>query len=93
MAKVLTKNSCCYLQFIFNAVVGRSRSISQFCVCFSFKGIPCPDCTAPSTQSGIIGGVVGVLLTLAVVAGIIFFLRWKGTISEYNDVMTDVTYS
>ncbi|XP_017340705.1 major histocompatibility complex class I-related gene protein [Ictalurus punctatus] len=46
------------------------------------KGIPCPDCTAPSTQSCIIGGVVGVLLTLAVVAGIIFFLRRKGIISS-----------
>ncbi|XP_053497475.1 major histocompatibility complex class I-related gene protein-like isoform X3 [Ictalurus furcatus] len=44
------------------------------------KGIQCPDCTAPSTQSGIIGGVVGVLLTVAVVAGIIFFLIRNGQI-------------
>ncbi|KAF4081755.1 hypothetical protein AMELA_G00164760 [Ameiurus melas] len=48
------------------------------------KDIQCLDCTVPKLLGSIIGGVVGVLITLAVVGGIIFFLIKTGRISEYN---------
>ncbi|KAF4081753.1 hypothetical protein AMELA_G00164730 [Ameiurus melas] len=44
------------------------------------EDIPCLDCTVPKVQSGIIGAVFGVVITLAVVGGIIFFLIKTGRI-------------
>ncbi|XP_047675425.1 major histocompatibility complex class I-related gene protein-like isoform X2 [Tachysurus fulvidraco] len=43
--------------------------------------IPCLDCTVPKIQGGIIGGAIGAVLTLLVVAVVVFVLKKMGIIS------------
>lgn len=62
-----------------------------FPVCFFFKEIPCLDCSGQIIQGGIIGGVIGVVLTLTVVAVVCILIK-KGKIREYNQIMADVIH-
>lgn len=50
------------------------------------------DCIVPQVQSGIIGGVIGVVLTLAVVGGIVCFLRMRRRNGEYSHLILDLLY-